>query len=451
MNGTFAANDCKKIFDTGKMMKKKKLYQILPLFLSGVCVLGMCAVGTRIAAKKILIGKLGIENYVTCALADYNWGDRLERVWVEKDENREKPERLAELETVLSGAPQAENTQTEEAQDGVLQSFKNKVMAAEDDIEKYCNDKFLLYTPMRKFSNNFDRLAGWKLAYARTEGTTYTLNTGFDYQAVKEKEMSAYAENILAEADAAEHAGIPFLYVQYPYRVDEENSQVPWGADSYENENADAVLEQLRGASVDTLDLREALNEAGWDNNTGFYETDGHWTTRSGFESAGILADYLNTQYGFSYDPYYFEESSYKVQTYSLNNPSITEQVELFLPAFDTDFLVMDAYRDESYEGAFRQSCFDLTKADTDEYSTVLTAYSASRIRNSYLFEYQNRRQTNNDKRILLCSNSFCWHLVPYLALDTDTVDYVYNITPEQMSYYIETLSPDLVIVLDRP
>ena len=124
------------------MMKKKKLYQILPLFLSGVCVLGMCAVGTRIAAKKILIGKLGIENYVTCALADYNWGDRLERVWVEKDENREKPERLAELETVLSGAPQAENTQTEEAQDGVLQSFKNKVMAAEDDIENIAMTNF---------------------------------------------------------------------------------------------------------------------------------------------------------------------------------------------------------------------------------------------------------------------------------------------------------------------
>ena len=63
----------------------------------------------------------------------------------QKDENREKPERLAELENVLSGAPQAENTQTEEVQDGILQSFKNKVMAAEDDIEKYCNDKFLLF------------------------------------------------------------------------------------------------------------------------------------------------------------------------------------------------------------------------------------------------------------------------------------------------------------------
>lgn len=211
-------------------MKKKKLYQILPLFLSGVCVLGMCAVGTRIAAKKILIGKLGIENYVTCALADYNWGDRLERVWVEKDENREKPERLAELENVLSGAPQAENTQTEEAQDGILQSFKNKVMAAEDDIEKYCNDKFLLYTPMRKLSNNFDRLAGWKLAYARTEGTTYTLNTGFDYQAVKRRICPLTQRTSLQRPDAAEHAGIPFLYVQYPYRVDEENSQVPVGS-----------------------------------------------------------------------------------------------------------------------------------------------------------------------------------------------------------------------------
>ena len=63
-----------------------------------------------------------------------------------------------------------------------------------------------------------------------------------------------------------------------------------------------------------------------------------------------------------------------------------------------------------------------MSKADTEEYSTVLTAYSASRIRNSYLFEYQNQKATNNQKRILVCSNSFCWHLVPYLALDTDVL-----------------------------
>ena len=233
--------------------------------------------------------------------------------------------------------------------------------------------------------------------------------------------------------------------------MDEESTQVPWGADAYENDNADQVLKLLGKNSVDVLDLREALQEAGWENNTGFYETDGHWTTRSGFQSAGIIADYLNTQYGFQYDTGYFGETSYTVKSYGLNNPSIREKVELFLPDFETDMVVMDAYRDEFYMGSFEETAFDMSKADTEEYSTVLTAYSASRIRNSYLFEYQNQKATNNRKRILVCSNSFCWHLVPYLALDTDVLDYVYNITPEQMEYYINTLSPDMVLVLDRP
>lgn len=432
-------------------MKKKKLYQILPLVMVGICVAGMCAVGVRIFAKKVMIGKLGIENYVTCALADYNWGDRLERTVTETNETESKPERLKTLEQILEEAPVMKEDTEESDSVTFFDQWKSKVVEKEKDIEKYCNDKFLLYTGMRSFSRGFDQVMNWDLAYARTNGTTYTLKTGFDYEAVEAKDMSDYADKIIAEANCAKKAGVDFLYVQYPYRVDEESTQVPWGADAYENDNADQVLKLLGKNSVDVLDLREALQEAGWENNTGFYETDGHWTTRSGFQSAGILADYLNTQYGFQYDIGYFDEASYTVKSYGLNNPSIREKVELFLPDFETDMVVMDAYRDEFYMGSFEETAFDMSKADTEEYSTVLTAYSASRIRNSYLFEYQNQKATNNQKRILVCSNSFCWHLVPYLALDTDVLDYVYNITPEQMEYYINTLSPDMVLVLDRP
>lgn len=432
-------------------MKKKKLYQILPLVMVGICVAGMCAVGVRIFAKKVMIGKLGIENYVTCALADYNWGDRLERTVTETNETESKPERLKTLEQILKEAPVTKEDTEESGSVTFFDQWKSKVVEKENDIEKYCNDKFLLYTGMRSFSRGFDQVMSWDLAYARTNGTTYTLKTGFDYEAVEAKDMSDYADKIIAEANCAKKAGVNFLYVQYPYRVDEESTQVPWGADAYENDNADQVLKLLGKNSVDVLDLREALQETGWENNTGFYETDGHWTTRSGFQSAGILADYLNTQYGFQYDTGYFDEASYTVKSYGLNNPSIREKVELFLPDFETDMVVMDAYRDEFYMGSFEETAFDMSKADTEEYSTVLTAYSASRIRNSYLFEYQNQKATNNQKRILVCSNSFCWHLVPYLALDTDVLDYVYNITLEQMEYYINTLSPDMVLVLDRP
>lgn len=52
-----------------------------------------------------MIGKLGIENYVTCALADYNWGDRLERTVTETNETESKPERLKTLEQILKEAP----------------------------------------------------------------------------------------------------------------------------------------------------------------------------------------------------------------------------------------------------------------------------------------------------------------------------------------------------------
>lgn len=432
-------------------MKKKKMYQLLPLVMAGICVAGMCAVGVRIFAKKVIIGKLGIDNYVTCALADYDWGDRKEAIATEIIEKKSKQKCLEKFERIYYEANNLTEDTEEEENISLLNHWKTWVIETESDIEKYCNGKFMLYTELRNISFKFDQMINWNLTYARTNGTTYTLKTGFDYEAVEAKDMSDYADKIIAEANYAKKAGVDFLYVQYPYRVDEESTQVPWGADAYENDNADQVLKLLGKNSVDVLDLREALQEAGWENNTGFYETDGHWTTRSGFQSAGILADYLNTQFDFQYDAGYFDETNYKVKSYGLNNPSIREKVELFLPDFETYMVAIDAYRKEYYRGRFEETAFDLSMADTKEYSTVLTAYSASRVRNSYFFEYQNLNTTNNKKRLLVCSNSFCWHLIPYLALDTEYLDFVYNITTDQMEYYINTLSPDVVIVLDRP
>jgi hypothetical protein len=396
---------------------------------------------------------MGIENKITCTLADYNWGDRLERM--ESSENAEgaAPARLTELEEILADAPEPGDAKktTDSSADatGALAKWETYVTGIEDDIEKYCNDKFILYNSFRKVSRAFDETTGWKLVYARTDGTTYTLKTGFDYQSVAEKDVTEDAGKIIAEKEIAEAAGVEYLYVQFPYRVDEEGTQNPWGADAYENANTDSLLEQIREASVEAIDLRKELTERGWDNDSGFYETDGHWTTRSGFMSAGIVASYLN-EMGYNYSDKYFDETNYATQSYSVNNSSVDEQVEIFIPQFDTAFTVMDAYRGEYYSGTFAEACLDMTKADTDEYSTVLTAYSASRIRNSYLFEYSNETETENDKRILISSDSFSWHLTPYLALDTAIIDYVYKMTPEQLEYYIDTLEPDIVIVMDR-
>lgn len=433
-------------------MKNKKLYHILPFGMVGLCILGMCVVGTRIFSKKILIGKLGIENYWTCTLADYNWGDRLERTFSDDSEEEISTE-LRELSEVLAGAPLENDAanENETEKNNFLENYSEKVFAAEEDINKYCNEKFMGYNVMRKIGSLYDSLLGWNLTYARTMGATYTLKTGFDYQAVEAMSCAEYAEDIIGKKEVAERCGVDFLYVQYPYRVDEENSQVPWGAESNENQNADEVLKLLKADGVDILDLRKELVASGWDYETGFYDTDGHWTTRSGFVSAGIVAEYLNNYYEYNYEEELFRENNYYVNSYSVNNYAVEEKVELFMPNFSTNMRVMDAYRNEEYSGSFPEACFDMSKAETEEYSTVLTAYSASRIRNSYLFEYENLNEVNNQKRILITSDSFSWHLIPYLALDTSYVDYVYKMTEEQMEYYIEKLQPDMVIVMDKP
>lgn len=431
-------------------MKKKELYQIMPIIMVGICIVGMCMVGVRIFAKKVLIGKFGIENYVTCMLADYNWGDRLERTISEEIQMTES-ERMTQLKAILECAPKQEQQNTSEQTEHVFDRIKNKVIEKESDLEKYCNEKLFVYPALKKVSLIYDKLVNWELVYARETGASYTLSTGFDYEAVEQQDMTDYARDLIAENEIAEAAGAEFVYVQYPYRVDEQNSQTPWGASSYENENTDAVLEMLSQEDVDFIDLRKELTKIGWEYDSGFYETDGHWTTRSGFLSAGIVAQYLNENYDFAFDSFYFDEKNYDVNSYSVNSPFVEEEVELFLPAFETNFIVRDAYREKEYDGAFLDACFDMTKAETNEYSSVLTAYSASRIRNSYLFEYENLQNCSNKKRILICSNSFSWHLIPYLALDTAYVDYVYNIIPEQMEYYVAQLNPDMVIVMDRP
>lgn len=429
-------------------MKNKKLYQWVSVFMIVLCAAGMCMVGVRIFAKKVLIGKLGIENYVTCLLADYNWGDRQERVIPVEEET--KSDRMLALIELLEHTPKREEQNEEGKAPGFIKRFEMKIEEQEADIEKYCNSKFPLYTELKQVSLSYDAALRWNSTFARTEGASYMLPDGYSYEAVEEKDMTEAAETLVREKEIAEAAGAGFLYVQFPYRVDEENSQVPWGVSAYENKNTDALLAKLGEAGMDTLDLRKALPERGWSYEGGFYLTDGHWTTRSGFLSAGIVAEHLNAKYGFSYDSFYFDEANYDVHSYSLNNPFVKEEVELFLPAFDTDLHTVDAYRKQEITGPFEESCMDLTKADTEEYSTALTAYSASRVRNSYLFEYINRKKTNNNTRVLVCSNSFSWHLIPYLALDTAYVDYVYAVTPEQLAYYVEQLKPEMVIVLDR-
>ena len=429
----------------------KKIYYSICILLLSVLFVGFGFIILRLGCKQLLIDRMHVTSEWVCILGNYVWGDKLttERSKVMVDEIT-KSERLLELEAMLAEQPleTAEEVYTEK---NVLAFYDETCESIKGKLEKYCQENFFFYDTLREIAYKWDNYTFGNMTYAHEANMTYTLKNGVVSETVEKSDLSPYVEEIEKKALLADSSNIPYLYVQYPYRVDRKKKNVPFGVSTYENENASSVLEQLRIKNVQVLDLGEELEKEGWNSYDGFYKTDGHWTTESGFISAGILAQYLNDNFAFKFDMKYFEEENYNVQTYSLNNWSIDEKVEIRIPKFTTNLKIMDAYRNREYEGMFEETWLDKETVETTNYSNVLTAYSGLRVGNSRLLECENLVAVNNTKRVLICSNSFSWHLVPYLSLDCKYINFLCDPDSEKIEYYIRELKPDMIIEMAHP
>ena len=78
----------------------------------------------------------------------------------------------------------------------------------------------------------------------------------------------------------------PYLYVTAPFKICQEDPQLPGDWMDNCNEQTTALLERLDGAGLDILDLRRSLHAAGLDHYGSFYITDHHWTMPTGLWAA---------------------------------------------------------------------------------------------------------------------------------------------------------------------
>jgi hypothetical protein len=306
------------------------------------------------------------------------------------------------------------------------------------------------YVALETINDMFDGALGWSDVYARTEGTDYKLADGSKYSAVEPSTMEEKEERVLTIRAQATESGADFLYVQLPYKVREDGTNVPWGASAYENQNADTLLQSLAETQVDVLDLRTALKENGWQAEGGFYVSDGHWTIPTAFLASKCIASRLNEGYGYAFGDEMYDMDNYASVTYSTNNLAEPDEVEQLYPNFETDLIFRDGYRSTEYEGSYTESLLDM-RMMADARSTVLTIYMANRIRNSYLCSIENRLQTNNEgKRILVLSNSFSWYIAGFLALDTEEVYYSYYYdNTDAAGQIISSIAPDMVLYIE--
>ena len=192
-----------------------------------------------------------------------------------------------------------------------VRSLGTENVLTPQDAESYFNLRLNeTMTPLITLNGGVERVLGKRAVNER-----YRLDNGKLTYIIPELDMSGIAEKTI-EFDAWMHEqGIPFVYINSLFFLDEDDKQLPPGVEDYGNENADRFLALLRDAGVDTVDLRELEKAEGIDHYSRFFNTDHHWIPEMGFWAfTEVVKELAARDPSFAVDPVICDFDNYDVE-----------------------------------------------------------------------------------------------------------------------------------------
>lgn len=254
-----------------------------------------------------------------------------------------------------------------------------------------------------------------------------------------------------------DEAGIPFLYVQAPFKLSGEQ-QLPANKIDYSDANADLFLKGLSERSIDFLDLRPLLRDGEKTQNQLFFDTDHHWRIETAFEASGHIMDELNADYGFNIESKFKDLNNYNLKTmkqcYLGSMGRRTGQLysglddfTLITPNFETDYTLYEYdYGGETiYEGTFEEAV--LVKEYLEEDAPVdLNRYAVYHGDNTELV-FNNHMV--NDGKIMIIKDSFGIPVYSFLSLGVQEVRALdLRLFDDSVADYAKEHKPDIVIIM---
>ena len=268
----------------------------------------------------------------------------------------------------------------------------------------------------------------------------------FPEKEMQNEEIKIYADEVIQYADFCESQGTPFLFVQPISDIDENNKQLPAGAEDYSNENINVFLQYLREAGIEVLDIRECMKKDGMDLYDYTYITDHHWTTEGCFYAFSHITDWIEKETGVTVNSNVTNLENYEIETYKnwylgsygLRTGEIfsgVDDYELIIPTFDVEFVDKEGKSHLFYEQVVNSSVFE--KSDAARiyvYEEALDVPDGVATTSQYL-------------SVLLVSDSYSIPMAPYLKLAYSDYDFQHYEDGFSADYVLQT-NPDVVVMM---
>ena len=306
-----------------------------------------------------------------------------------------------------------------------------------------------------------------KLLGKRAVNERYRLDNGKLAYIIPELDMSGIAAETAEFGRYVEEQGIPFVYVNALFYLDEDDKQLPPSVEDYGNENADRFLALLDEAGVKTLDLREREKAEGLDHYGNFFNTDHHWRPEMGFWAFTEIADYLGSlDPAFAVEPALCDFENYSVEVREncfLGSSGRRvgawyagrDDFSVITPDFDTALEVYYSRDGSTRTGTLPECLFFPELFDADPYEASLYDFYCGgdewmEIRN--LAEEKGLALCGNGRRVLLVKDSASLVVIPWLSLACGEIrTYDLRFEDESLPDLIASWQPDLVMVFYNP
>ena len=434
----------------------KKIQKVVVDIFVAILIIFMISVLVRIIVKNVIVEKWIISNEFTVwALQGVSTTDAVDEVTGETFAQIN----WAELYPFQN---QSNDVQTIEVskKETVLSKYKQKVNYIENVVNDYCTSYLVNRTYFVEKAYAYDSMIHWDLTSASGTDGVITLQNGYLAQTHGKCDVDPLAERVKDLKNYVESKDMDFLYVQAPSKMSTTDKMLPAGVEDYANENADSLLDKLNAEYIDTLDLRPYMFDIATDFYGAFYRTDHHWKTTTAFQMAGVLADYLNENYDFDFDSFYYDVDHYNVEHYpdyflgSLGkkvtlSKADPEDYDLIVPTFGTSFSIEIPERYIDLTGTFQDVLLDYRHLQTIDYYNE-NCYASFMNRNDAVATIHNNKVTcNRGKKVLFIKDSYSTPLIPYIALGIEDVETLYEIRfTGSVRSYIDQVQPDMVIVM---